>query len=58
MLVSEDESNPIPVLEALLNRTCFLQSHGISARCIRCCSAASMARSIAGGCPVHGRAAA
>jgi hypothetical protein len=30
MMVSEDESNPIPVLESLVNRTLFLKSHNIS----------------------------
>jgi hypothetical protein len=29
MLVSEDENNPAPVLESLVNRTLFLKSHGI-----------------------------
>jgi hypothetical protein len=29
MMVSEDESNPVPVLESLMNRTLFLKSHGI-----------------------------
>jgi hypothetical protein len=30
MMVSEDESNPIPVLESLLNRALFLKDHGIN----------------------------
>jgi hypothetical protein len=30
MLVSEDESNPVPVLESLLNRTLYLKAHGIN----------------------------
>jgi hypothetical protein len=30
MMVSEDESNPVPVLESLLNRALFLKSHDIS----------------------------
>ena len=29
MMVSEDENNPVPVLESLLNRTLYLKSHGI-----------------------------
>jgi hypothetical protein len=30
MMVSEDESNPVPVLESLVNRALFLKSHNIS----------------------------
>ena len=30
MLVSEDENNPVPVLESLVNRTLFLKSRGIN----------------------------
>jgi hypothetical protein len=29
MMVSEDENNPVPVLESLVNRALFLASHGI-----------------------------
>jgi hypothetical protein len=30
MMVSEDENNPVPVLESLLNRTLYLKAHGIN----------------------------
>jgi hypothetical protein len=30
MMVSEDENNPVPVLESLLNRTLYLKAHGVN----------------------------
>ena len=29
MMVTEDDRNPLPVLESLFNRTCYVRSHGL-----------------------------